>query len=921
MHVKKHCGTFGKFLTIIIGKEEENMKYNKEKRNFNSSDSNTEAPVKASVPDNNLSVEAQDEKTEDTSLNNDNNEEDYLCGDSDVDMLQKSVYSKSINAVEELASIERQAKNYNINLGTSQGNEDKKDPFEYVNNKIKELQTFSFNVGFAGEQSCGKSTIINSLIGFPLMPTCKKVTTATIVRMMYSKHYSVTVFDDDENKAIFEYNCEIPTDSSGKSKFLENFEMLKQYCIKASRILVLENLRYFTDKDIFDEMIDPSELDMTPTDPMQVMFLILVLFSVYVGQDESNPSKEKSDLMQDRKRIFGKLGINTKVVNFSVTVKGDFKLLKSGMIITDLPGLGSLAEGVVINGRNIKSHDDITKEAIASTDAMVFAITPKLQRSGYLAVQELMSTARVKESIRQNDFIIPVVNYSDLIQGELDRETIYNGFIEGLGKVGANKTKDSIFGYSAIYGEYRFDNVPFERTLFYQMNQATYRSLISALILTMPEEQANETAIASLKKQLEDNFNTAGILELENFFRTDYIDKGKISKSEEIITGIENTIKSVETEIKKQLENIETSIEFEGILNDEIIDKFQNALLTPITERITRETDNAKELNKVLTKNAEAQFEDVQQEYADSFNEALTDYKTELLAICSKFNLKLFSFKAKITPEGCHNWKNYLLLESKINEFPFSVVKINKKYVKIINDISKALEKRYDDALNDLGALESGIHKSLDDFLENSKADLSPEVYNAVSETTKSFENYVTDQLNILSKTVIEQKGKENAIKDNIFKWIVEENDEVVSAYQGMISNKVNDVKTKGWFFSDREFINVEQLQSFINCVNITTEEADELKQKIESGISSQIRKSFRPWIQESTILVQNMYIDLSNKVRNDIDDLKKVIASSGAEKEVKRTHLTELESSVNAIDKEYSESLKNEKITISEYN
>ena len=477
------------------------MRLNKDNQTNIANSDTVQTPSTVEVQEKTAVVE-QIEATDDFAQHS----EEYFFGNSAVDELQKNVYSKSIKAVEDIVKIEALATENNISLNTKSAG------IESIKSKMKELQGFTFNVGFAGEQSCGKSTIINSLIGFPLMPTCKTATTATVVRMAYSKHWTVIAIDDDESKVVFEYRCEMPTDIGGQKKFLADFNLLKQYCINASKILILENLNYFTDKDVFGQVINPSDLDLNPSNPYHVMFLMLVLFSVYVGQDDSHPTKEKAELMKSRQKLLGNFGIRSNVVNFSVTVKGDFEILKSGMVITDLPGLGSLAEGAVKNGKNVKSHDDITKEAIQSTDAMVFAITPMLQSTGFLAVQELVSTAKVKETTRQSDFIIPLVNQSDRINGELDRDKVYSLFVDGLERVGATKTKDSIFGYSAIYGEHRFKNIPFDRYLFLSNNKDNYQALLSALSMTMPEDAAKATAFSSMKNSSNKSLKAPALL-------------------------------------------------------------------------------------------------------------------------------------------------------------------------------------------------------------------------------------------------------------------------------------------------------------------------------------------------------------------------------------------------------------------------
>ena len=71
--------------------------------------------------------------------------------------------------------------------------------------------------------------------------------------------------------------------------------------------------------------------------------------------------------------------------------------------ILDLPGLGANAGTKKLkNGKVQKSHDDITKEAIAMTDTMVVVQNPEMLASVVKTVEQMVSNLKIKEAVVEN---------------------------------------------------------------------------------------------------------------------------------------------------------------------------------------------------------------------------------------------------------------------------------------------------------------------------------------------------------------------------------------------------------------------------------------------------------------------------------------------------------------------------------------
>ena len=140
--------------------------------------------------------------------------------------------------------------------------------------QLKQLRNFRFQVGFAGGMSSGKSSVINSILEYPLMPTCKLTTTCVGTHLFYGEIPRISVVDDNTRKKVLDVDC---TNISPA-----HFEKLKEYACTTTRIKIIENLQHFTDHNLFEDKdsFTPEMLNMNRTDPNHVIILMMILLSV-----------------------------------------------------------------------------------------------------------------------------------------------------------------------------------------------------------------------------------------------------------------------------------------------------------------------------------------------------------------------------------------------------------------------------------------------------------------------------------------------------------------------------------------------------------------------------------------------------------------------------------------------------------------
>lgn len=448
---------------------------------------------------------------------------------------------------------------------------------EKAEKTVKSLQNFQYTIGFAGSQSCGKSTIVNAMLQYPLMPSCKLATTNTPVEVSYSKQIRIMISDADTGKQLCDYPCDKTTDM--------DFKKLKEYtCMLTSYPQVIENLQPFVDGYIGDYIggLSPEQLKMSKDNPRHVAVLMMILLTVDVKQtreEEKLPDIRKK-IIWIRNKTLKYFHIPIDIPNIYVRIQWDSPILKSGLKLLDLPGLGADSENKKLeNGRIAKSQDTITKEAIALTDTMVVIQEPEMRGSVVETVKHMVSNLVVKEAIVEN-CIVPVLNKYDLCHGAGEQQSSINEFLSMLKNIGIKKDDKDIFRLSAIFGEYAYEECfNISRTLYCSKN-------IDKLIARGADERRIKSKLEDLSYELEDEYKNSGVEALRKFFRTAFIERGKFEKTFSTIAEIRTLGKDAQSKIIAQKRIYEGFAGTNDVLIKNTIPKLREIANNPINKAL-----------------------------------------------------------------------------------------------------------------------------------------------------------------------------------------------------------------------------------------------------------------------------------------------------------------------------------------------
>lgn len=738
---------------------------------------------------------------------------------------------------------------------------------------LDELGHFYYNIGFAGEQSCGKSTVINSLLQYPLMPTCNLTTTCTVVKLVYSDKIRVIATDDDTGKRILDADCE---DISA-----DKFNRLKEYVCLAMPQLVIDNINYFTEKNIYEKetRLTMDDIDMDRDNPREVALLYLILFSVYIGQNDSEMTDEKRRIIRKRNELLRYFGVPEETVNYSVLVQWDCDLLKSGLVITDLPGLGASAGEKEIRGKVLKSHDDITKEAIQETDAMVFLEDHTVKNVGTVALKEMLSSARLKEVVNKGERVIPVLNMADRLKGA-QRDSSRQKFADILSGANVKKEADNIMLYSAIFGEYSFQDISPERFLFFKSDAA------EMMLEVMPKEDAVE----KLMEKLKESYDHSGIEELKHFFRTTYVERGKYNKAVAAVYAMRN----LAVRLIAPMESRAGAYKILGDATQEAVNDITGALKDAAMEPINFYTGELQERIEQVAEQTqpvvEAMLEAETSLYQKAFEKALGQYRDRLLEIVGGFELTWggIGFKAQIDVAGSKNQMTYQKLLGEMDQFPVDVVEVNGQYEKILGYVDSQIDQIYKKAIGGLEKLKADLEKSIGKSIENvrAKSQTDDTVVMAMTDMGGTLLKFVDKQLLAMSQNLdIQREGITDA-GNAVVSQVMKQNADMTGSFTGAIKGSIKDFIKKGIFLSKRDYLIIDGtdgLKEKIKTLSLTQEEKENMEINIRVVGSSEIVGKLNQWMDQAGEII-DIYTNLSGQIRQLMDDTAEKLSGTAGD-------------------------------------
>ncbi len=735
--------------------------------------------------------------------------------------------------------------------------------------KLKQLRDFHFNIGFAGGMSSGKSTVINSLIEYPLMPTCKLTTTCVGTHLFYGEKPRISVVDDDTGRQVLNVDCaNLPQ---------EHFRKLKEYACVTTHVKIIENLQHFTDHNLFQDKdsFTPDMLQMDRNDSNHVILLLMILLTVYVDQNSAQMNQKTLAANKKREEVLKFFGFDTNTVNYTIQLQWNGELLKSGMTITDLPGLGAYAPDRDIGGRTIKGHDTISTDAVKRTDAMVFLVDPQVDGTGVPALQAMISNAELKGIVNQSDLIIPVLNKVDDCSGTSEIRQAVDKFVDILKNTGVKKSGEDVHLYSAWYGEYKFGGIPDDRTCFYFRNYSDFKDdVLEDAEEELNDEQLHRRIMAKSRKKLAARYQKAGIEELKLFFRAAYVGKSKDRRSQAAIFAVRQLALDTIVPMKELIKNCDVLRGVAGSAIEDISKGLKTSVDGPISQALGKIAEIEHDDSVIRAKLAQ-----IPEAYSEAFFDALEEYKARNLAICRNFTCAFggFSDNARIDQACSPNQMNYAKLREQLETLGIDVKNVNQAFAAVLQHVTEENQSMYQSAVQVLEELKTDIPKALDSYVACYRQSVSDEcVLGSVTALRDTLVQYMQQQLEaMLDSMKINQNNLAKAGNDTLER-IFELNTRMANLYTKSVLDEVRASLSNGIIFSSREYIRINgsnSVKQMLANLNLSADDRQYIEDEVRAIGIMNISNNLDSWYQDTENTINLYFTSLREQLRCMMDD------------------------------------------------
>ena len=740
-------------------------------------------------------------------------------------------------------------------------------------NILTELSNFHYNIGFAGPQSSGKSSLINSLIGYPLMPTCVLASTGTPVELIYGEEIHVVVKDEDQkdedqnSKIVFEKRCQDISD--------EDFRKLKEYACKIMSLSVIENMQYFCDLNILiNEKITMDNLQMDKSDPKQVALLFLILFTVFVQEKESYNEIEQ-DVFKFRLELLRYFGIPENTINFGVVILWNSPLLKTGLMLTDLPGLGSYAPDQNVNGKILKGLDTITKEAILRTDTMAFMSDPNVTGDAVPLLETMISNANIRNAISIEERIVPIMNKIDLVYGTQKTKSI-NKMVNLMENVGVSTNNRKVWEISSLCGEFAFEGLDVSRSFYVARKKCE-------LLDQGYNDSEIEEELDKIIKGMERLYKSSGIIELRNFLQSAFVNSGKYHRTISTV----NALKSLAVNMISPLQSIIDINSMQIIANDDFINEaleyLKSAAITPLNNAQESDEEKQEKINdtRIII---QALVEDATSQYEVTFSNAVEKYQKDLKKITEQFQVQKFTNKARIDNGHSANHRVYQQLIDKSKKITVDLKEVNKRYAVALNQCKKIIDSIYEKAQSQLRDFQMNYPEILKNSIDQYRNEASPEVIEIMDNLLPILQKYVVAKIDSAEFAIDDQHKQFQKVAEQLAADIISNNDRYINILHEMVDGKL--VPNKGnrfthYLYQNREFILVEGsngLKATIDALSLTKEDRNVLQQDIKTTGNNYIVNPLNSWYENAEIEAKKILVSLVNEILNQFQQISETL-------------------------------------------
>ena len=728
-----------------------------------------------------------------------------------------------------------------------------------------------------GEMSSGKTSLVNAALGYPLFPVAKVTTSACPIEIRYGEKFKLQVFSvsEDEEKVVFTF------DNAKMLSLGKRQAMLKyvQNCVN-TKILVCENFDYY-----FDIRKGLADLDNT----LHCAQLLIALINGYVGQEYDDVSEERKKLIREREELFRQIIRVPADTDIGIRIQIDSSILKNGLTLVDLPGLGS----------DTKSHNRVTTNYINRADCCVMLFGLNGKASDNREALELMQKYEIMRFPGKSNRFILAINKCDLSYEEDDM--YYSDDIEQAARSVYDTLHSveihEIIPISARYADYRYvlNGVPPEKTV---LGRKLARKGSS------PEQ---------IEEILKTNYNTA-------FEYTDPNTKTTVSYSTQKF--LDETIGEYSTRIH-HLNLIRTVSSIAEILKETLgglametkmvamFDALGSNLMKDLLERMDKAIKNTQSdfLNQIdkITEDMDA----IRTELASTLKDhVIPTYESELSRADKQLNNYMSQEISKMQPDCVgHYCIDDQDEKSRANKIIFEDLKkyfLNFDFCPflnpgnaLLNDYLTAQRTSYNRGIERLascfrelpGLTDEALDEAFKGFLESDRLKkemaenkhsekLADEILNIYNKCFTEAKRAITNHLSSLSDQMIKKIRRDKRINAEIEKTVSQVFsffDDLCSTYHKGCSNYLS-LKTKHTILSSRPYLNVAGIRRQISIPFYTAKARKVYVGKLDNVLTGQepgshnnrldtaMRTTFTSFREESSKKINNILPVVNNK-------------------------------------------------------
>lgn len=324
-----------------------------------------------------------------------------------------------------------------------------KEFYDELEQLIWEQKDKNAMIGILGDMSCGKTSLIDALIGLPLFPIAAVTTSVCPVEFHYGSKPSFTVFTYEKKikDAIVSYT-ETPVytfDEKTQLTEVQKQELVRfaSDCVRL-RVLLCENLTYYYP---LSAILDGS-FAVDWNNPMQAFQLMAILLAGHVGQDVVRRLPGSDELVARRAELLKNIVGLDEDANYGIRIHMESGLLQNGLVLVDLPGLGS----------NAGKHDGITTEYLYRADSIILVYGDDANtKETNVALKSVLKSEKMQTEGKDSRFLAVINKCDKSYESDPDGYSfILSQAVQQIKPQCEDVNISEIIPISAFYADYRY---------------------------------------------------------------------------------------------------------------------------------------------------------------------------------------------------------------------------------------------------------------------------------------------------------------------------------------------------------------------------------------------------------------------------------------------------------------------------------